>query len=134
MKSKHICPHCGGKKFITTAQVVQSLLVDEFGNFIEDKGTNIVVDEPNDDNTWTCIDCGREGRVVDESLIQVEITLEKAMRISKIFDVTEEQLESLKNGINPFEKELKKEINLGYCEYDYSVNTLEGLTIVDWAY
>lgn len=132
MRSKHICPSCGGKEFITTAHVVQNWLVDENGNFVKDKGMNIVVEEPDDENTWTCVNCGREG-IVEDTFERVEITIEKTQRIAKEFDVTQKQLEDLKAGINLFQEELEEELECGDCEYDYAVNDADGRTIVNWS-
>lgn len=64
--------------------------------------------------------------------MKVEITMEKTRRIAKEVDVTEEQLDQLRNGFNPFKKEMEKEIDLGDCEYDYAVNDENGNTVVDW--
>ena len=62
MKSKHICPRCGGKEFFTTANVAQEWKVDEEGNFIECTNGCIDVDsDPDDDNIWICSHCGAEG-------------------------------------------------------------------------
>lgn len=65
--------------------------------------------------------------------MRVEITMEKTQRISKEFEVTIDQLEELKIGINPFEEEMEQEIESGDCSYDYTVNDEDGNTIVDWA-
>lgn len=65
--------------------------------------------------------------------MRVEITMEKTQRISKEFEVTKDQLEELKIGINPFEEEMEQEIESGDCSYDYTVNDEDGNTIVDWA-
>lgn len=64
--------------------------------------------------------------------MRVEITMEKTQRISKEFEVTIDQLEELKIGINPFEEEMEQEIESGDCSYDYTVNDEDGNTIVDW--
>lgn len=62
MKSKHICPRCGGKEFFTTAHVAQEWKVDEEGNFLECTDGCIDVDaDPDDDNIWICTKCGAEG-------------------------------------------------------------------------
>lgn len=63
----------------------------------------------------------------------VEITMEKRVRVCKEFEVTEEQLELLKLGENPFYDEIEADIESGYEEYDYSVSDEEGNTIVDWS-
>lgn len=65
--------------------------------------------------------------------MRIEITMEKTQRISKEFEVTKDQLEELKIGINPFEEEMEQEIESGDCSYDYTVNDEDGNTIVDWA-
>lgn len=62
----------------------------------------------------------------------IEITMEKTQRISKEFEVTEEQLEALKLGINLFQDDLEKELESGDCEYDFAVNDENGIIIVDW--
>ena len=65
MKSKHVCPNCGGTKFITVAHVSQDWLVDENGCFIKEMETTEVIAEPNDDNTWICYSCGIEAIVTN---------------------------------------------------------------------
>ncbi len=65
MKSRHICPCCGNtERFITTAHVVQSWIVDGEGNFIEELSTDETLAEPDDDNVWTCEKCGAEAVAV----------------------------------------------------------------------
>ena len=65
MKSKHVCPKCGGKEFYTTAHIMEEWLVDENGNFIAVSSNCIEIDaEPDDDNIWTCKNCGEEGIIV----------------------------------------------------------------------
>ncbi len=59
MKTKHFCPHCGGKEFFTTVHVMQEWLVDEAGNFIEVADDCLEVTHgPDNDNVWTCKNCG----------------------------------------------------------------------------
>ncbi len=66
-------------------------------------------------------------------MVEVEITLEKTMRVCDTFMVTDEQLESLRCGDNPFAEELEKLMpDDCYIEYDYAVNDMQGKTIVDW--
>lgn len=68
MASKHICPQCGCKRFITVAHVAQSWVVDEEGEFIATASEcDEVVASPDDGNTWTCDNCGAEAVIVDES-------------------------------------------------------------------
>lgn len=58
--TRHVCPKCDCKQFMTTAHVVQDWIVDENGNFIESHATTEVIALPNNDNIWTCINCGEE--------------------------------------------------------------------------
>ena len=59
--TRHICLNCGCKNFITSAAVVQDWIVDENGNFIAIHETlNTIIAKPDDDNIWTCRDCGEE--------------------------------------------------------------------------
>ena len=64
---------------------------------------------------------------------KVEITLEQTKRVSMEFDVTDEQLEMLYSGKNPFMDEMVKELDGGFHEYDYAVSDMEGKTLVDWS-
>lgn len=64
--------------------------------------------------------------------MRIKITMKKIQRISKEFEVTKDQLEELKIGINPFEEEMEQEIESGECGYDYAVNDEDGNIIVDW--
>ena len=52
---------------------------------------------------------------------KIEITMEKTMRVAMEFDATEEQLEMLERGENPFCNEMEKELGHGNVEYDYAV-------------
>jgi predicted RNA-binding Zn-ribbon protein involved in translation (DUF1610 family) len=63
---RHICPKCGGKRFITVAHVAQDWVVDEYGNFEECLETSETVAPPDDGNIWTCYDCGAEAVIVKE--------------------------------------------------------------------
>ena len=53
------CPVCGGKQFLTVAHVMEEWLVDE-NEFFQDVVTDCleVTHKPNDDNEWTCYECG----------------------------------------------------------------------------
>jgi len=66
---------------------------------------------------------------------RVEITLEQTKRVCMEFDVTEEQLEMLQNGENPFADEMIDRLDWNDCnlEYDYAVNDMDGNTLVDWS-
>lgn len=67
MASKHICPKCGHDQFTTTAHVVQTWLVDKFGNFIDEVSScDEVTHNPDDGNTWYCEKCGAEAILESE--------------------------------------------------------------------
>lgn len=54
-----ICPNCKGKRFIVTAHVTQSWVVDENGSFIEQvSSADEVTHSPDDDDIWVCQSCG----------------------------------------------------------------------------
>ena len=66
-------------------------------------------------------------------MAKVEITMEKTMRVAMEFDSTEEQIEMLERGENPFAEEMEKELKNGDIEYDYAaVNQETGLDIKTW--
>ena len=56
-------------------------------------------------------------------MTRVEITMEKILRVAMEFDATEEQIEMLECGENPFLDEMEKELEQehGNVEYDYAV-------------
>ena len=53
--------------FITVAHVTEDWIVDANGNFIETHHNNCseVVAKPNSENTWQCLLCGAEAKVID---------------------------------------------------------------------
>lgn len=66
-------------------------------------------------------------------MTRIEITMEKIMRVAMEFDATEEQIEMLKCGDNPFADEMEKELRNGDTEYDYAAVDLDtGRDIVAW--
>ena len=66
-------------------------------------------------------------------MAKVEITMEKTMRVAMEFDATEEQIEMLERGENPFAEEMEKELKNGDIEYDYAaINQETGLDIKTW--
>lgn len=69
---------------------------------------------------------------IKDIVATVEITVEKVTRIAREVKVTQEQLEQLKNGENPFYDEIFAELD-GDIEYDYAVNDLNGNEIVPWS-
>ena len=52
---------------------------------------------------------------------KIEITMEKTMRVAMEFDATEEQIEMLERGDNPFYDIMEKRLDHGDVEYDYAV-------------
>lgn len=66
-------------------------------------------------------------------MTKVEVTMEKTMRVAMEFDATDEQVEMLERGENPFIDEMEKELENGDIEYDYAaVNQETGLDIKTW--
>ena len=68
-------------------------------------------------------------------MTRVEITMEKILRVAMEFDATEEQIEMLECGENPFLDEMEKELEQehGYVEYDYAVVDVDtDKEIVPW--
>ena len=64
--SKHVFPKCGGKKFETTVHVMQSWEVDENGEFIQVLYDCLeITHEADDENIWTCTNCGAEAVIVE---------------------------------------------------------------------
>ena len=62
---KKVCPNDPSHKtFITTAHEVHDWVVDEEGNFIEDKGCCEVAANPHPDNIWTCATCGADAKTI----------------------------------------------------------------------
>lgn len=58
-------------------------------------------------------------------MAKVEITMEKTIRVAMEFEATEEQIERLKRGENPFAEEMEKELKNGDIEYDYAAVNLD---------
>ena len=64
--------------------------------------------------------------------MRVQITMEKTLRVAKEYDVTQEELEQLRSGVNPFYDDLESELDGGDVEYDYAVTDEYGDDIVPW--
>lgn len=64
--------------------------------------------------------------------MKIKVTVEKTMRVAMEFDATEEQIEQLQCGENPFYDEIEKELPSGDIEYDYAVHDSYGDEIVPW--
>ena len=59
--------------------------------------------------------------------------MEKTMRVAMEFDATEEQIEMLERGENPFYDIMDTRLDHGDAAYDYAVVDINtGLDIVTW--
>lgn len=54
------------KRFVTVAHVCQTWVVDENGNFLEERDMLETTHGPHPDNIWTCFECGAEAQVSDQ--------------------------------------------------------------------
>ena len=81
-----------------------------------------------------CIGYINQDDIIDLCKTRVEVTMEKIKRVSMEFDATDEQIEMLEDGINPFKNEMKKYLSLGGdIEYDFAaVNLDTGTDIKMW--
>lgn len=63
----------------------------------------------------------------------IEVTVEKRLRVCKEIEATEEEIEFLRRGENPFESEFSdEEMEHGDIEWDFAVADEYGRTIVGW--
>ena len=65
--------------------------------------------------------------------MRIEVTMERAERLAMEFDATEDEIQKLKNGENPFQERMEEGIPFGDISYDYAVTDMDGKTIVDWS-
>ena len=66
-------------------------------------------------------------------MARVEVTMERTLRVAMEFEATEEDIEMLEMGINPFQDEMEEELKNGDVEYDFAaVNQDTGITIKEW--
>lgn len=70
-----------------------------------------------------------------ENIYDSKYNHRKIARICVERDVTEDELNKLKNGENPFQEEMEIELDAGHgdIENDYAVCDEEGRTIIDWS-
>ena len=60
------CPKCGNKKFVVTAHVTQSWIVDENGNYIKTlQECEEITHNPDDDDVWACNECGYDAAGIE---------------------------------------------------------------------
>lgn len=66
--------------------------------------------------------------------MKVEITMEKTIRVAKVFDFTEEQLDKIKRGDGQelFFPDMQKELEYGLIDYDYAIDDMNGNEIIPW--
>lgn len=61
MKTIKVCPVCGAKRFNVTAHVTQRWEVDEYGQYSKTLAEcEEVTHDPDDDDIWTCAECGHD--------------------------------------------------------------------------
>lgn len=66
-------------------------------------------------------------------MARVEVTMEKTLRVAMEFEATEEDIEMLEMGINPFQDEMEEELKNGDVEYDFAAeNQDSGIMIKEW--
>lgn len=73
---------------------------------------------------------GVKGELAD--MRTVNITMEKVQRISKQFQVTDEQYKMLEDGNNPFQDEMETEIDAGDVKFDYAAEDNDGNELKAW--
>lgn len=57
-------------RFYTTAVMVEEWIVDGEGNWHETvEGAGAVLSRPDSSNSWTCVECGREAKFIDDEKI-----------------------------------------------------------------
>lgn len=63
----------------------------------------------------------------------IEVTVEKRLRVCKEIEATEEEIELLRRGENPFEDEFSDgEMEYGDIEWDFAAADEYGRTIIGW--
>ena len=63
----------------------------------------------------------------------IEVTVEKRLRVCKEIEATEEEIEFLRRGENPFESEFSdEEREHGDIEWDFAAADEYGRTIIGW--
>ena len=112
-----------------------------YDNLKEELKETRISDCPSADEECNVYGCKNPASLyVDFAKDQVEITtlvtvaLEKTIRVSEEFEATEEQVEMLKRGENPFFDELNRLCEKeSEVEYDFAATDEDsGKTIIDW--
>lgn len=63
----------------------------------------------------------------------IEVTVEKRLRVCKEIEATEEEIELLRRGDNPFESEFSdEEMEHGDIEWDFAATDESDRIIIDW--
>lgn len=61
---KLTCPRCEGQtRFEVTAHEVHDWIVDEDGDFVEDKGCTEMSHKPDSQDVYSCVNCGADAKV-----------------------------------------------------------------------
>lgn len=117
-----ICPKCGGKKFIVTAHVTEDWLVDEGGNWLDTcSSCNEVTHYPNNDDLWTCSECGYEAAGSEFEMNEYDVT------ISYIANTTIKVMaQNADRAVDMASYELESESPISYTVQDE-----EGRTVLD---
>lgn len=64
---KATCPkNENHKKFVTTAHEAHTWIVNEYGEFVKDLGSDDIDEGPSIYNIWTCCICGERAIVTGE--------------------------------------------------------------------
>lgn len=81
-----------------------------------------------------CFDTSKYGGFMDSYATAIEVfTVEKRLRVCKEIEATEEEIEFLRRGENPFESEFSdEEMEHGDIEWDFAAADEYGRTIVGW--
>ena len=80
------CPNCGNNHFYVTAHVTQDWIVDEDEDFVEcTNECGEVVHRPDDEDIWTCTECGYTSSGDTFNVINAE------NKTNKLIDTRDEQ-------------------------------------------
>ena len=70
----HVCPNGCATTFETSAHVMQFWRVDASGIFIEEINHHAQVSHgPDNDNSWTCMECGAEATMVQCNRVHIKV-------------------------------------------------------------
>lgn len=103
----------------------ENVLIDGESEYGADTSAEFIMDD----------DCFLVWFRYKEKLKEIEVTLEKTMRVAKSFYVSDEQLAEIVEDFpaSEFFADMETELGCGNIEYDYAVADSEGRTLVDWS-